>query len=89
MSVGARRRDVLFQFLLEAALLGLAGGVLGIVMGYLSAAALTGFLGWPTEVSPEAVALAFSLAFAVGVTFGYYPAHRASRLDPIDALRYE
>ena len=89
LSVGARRRDVLLQFLLEAALLGLLGGVLGIGLGYASAAILTGFLGWPTQITAQAVALAFSLAFVVAVSFGYYPAFRASRLDPIDALRYE
>ena len=89
MSVGARRRDVLSQFLLEAILLSLAGGFLGIGLGFTSAGALTQFLGWPTYISAQAVALAFGLAFAVGVVFGYYPAMRAARLDPIDALRYE
>jgi ABC-type antimicrobial peptide transport system permease subunit len=89
LSVGARTRDVLFQFLLEAVALSLAGGALGILFGFASASAVTKILEWPTSVSPSAVALAFGLAFAVGVVFGYYPAHRASRLDPIDALRYE
>ena len=89
MSVGARRRDVLSQFLLEAILLSLAGGLAGIGLGFASAGAVTQFLGWPTYISAQAVALAFGLAFAVGVVFGYYPAMRAARLDPIDALRYE
>lgn len=89
MSVGAKRRDVLTQFLLEAVLLSLLGGLAGILAGFGSAWALTRFLGWPTYVSAQAVLLAFGLAFAVGVAFGYYPALRASRLDPIDALRYE
>ncbi len=89
LSVGARTRDVLFQFLLEAVALSLAGGALGILLGFGSAHAVTAVLAWPTRVSPSAVSLAFGLAFAVGVVFGYYPAHRASRLDPIDALRFE
>jgi ABC-type antimicrobial peptide transport system permease subunit len=89
LSVGARTRDVLFQFLLEAVALSLAGGALGILFGLGSAYAVTEILEWPTHVSANAVALAFGLAFAVGVVFGYYPAHRASRLDPIDALRFE
>jgi ABC-type antimicrobial peptide transport system permease subunit len=89
LSVGARTRDVLFQFLLEAVALSLAGGALGILFGFASAYAVTEILEWPTSVSPGAVALAFGLAFAVGVVFGYYPAYRASRLDPIDALRFE
>ncbi len=89
LSVGARTRDVLFQFLLEAVALSLAGGALGILFGFASAHAVTQILEWPTSVSPGAVGLAFGLAFTVGVVFGYYPAHRASRLDPIDALRFE
>jgi ABC-type antimicrobial peptide transport system permease subunit len=89
LSVGARTRDVLLQFLLEAVALSLAGGVLGILFGFTSAYAVTALLEWPTRVSSGGVALAFGLAFAVGVVFGYYPAHRASKLDPIDALRFE
>ncbi len=89
LSVGAKTRDVLFQFLLEAVALSLAGGALGILLGFASAYAVTAILEWPTSVSSSAVALAFGLAFAVGVGFGYYPALRASRLDPIDALRFE
>jgi ABC-type antimicrobial peptide transport system permease subunit len=89
LSVGAKTRDVLFQFLLEAAALGLAGGAIGILFGFVVASVVTALLGWPTHVSAGATALAFGLAFAVGVIFGYYPARRASRLDPIDALRFE
>jgi ABC-type antimicrobial peptide transport system permease subunit len=89
LSVGARTRDVLLQFLLEAVSLSLAGGALGILFGFASAYAVTELLEWPTRVSASAVGLAFGLAFAVGVIFGYYPAYRASRLDPIDALRFE
>jgi putative ABC transport system permease protein len=89
MSVGAKTRDVLLQFLLEAVALSVAGGILGVLLGFVSATILTAVLEWPTSVSGSAVALAFALALAVGVVFGYYPAYRASRLDPIDALRYE
>ena len=88
-SVGARQRDVLLQFLVEAVTLGLMGGVVGIVLGFIAAAAVTQLLEWPTRVSPSAVALAFGIAGAVAVFFGFYPARRASRLDPITALRYE
>jgi ABC-type antimicrobial peptide transport system permease subunit len=88
-SVGARQRDVLLQFLVEAVTLGLLGGVIGILLGFVASAAVTQLLEWPTRISPSAVALAFGIAGAVGVFFGYYPARRASRLDPINALRYE
>src|SRR3990172_6816209 len=73
LSVAARTRDFLFQFLLEAVTLSLAGGALGILFGFVSAHAVTEILEWPTRVSANAVALAFGLAFAVGVVFGYYP----------------
>lgn len=89
VSVGARRRDILYQFLMEAVALGLFGGIFGIVLGFVSARILTAILGWPTFVSASAVAVAFGLSFLVGVVFGYYPAERAAKLDPIDALRYE
>jgi putative ABC transport system permease protein len=89
LAVGARRRDVLWQFLLEAFALSLAGGALGVVAGIGSARALTALLEWPTRVSPDAVLLAVAIAAIVGIAFGYYPARRASRLDPIVALRRE
>jgi ABC-type antimicrobial peptide transport system permease subunit len=88
-SVGARKRDVLLQFLVEAVTLGLMGGAIGIVLGFIASAIVTQFLEWPTRVSPQAVALAFGIAGAVAVFFGFYPARRASQLDPINALRYE
>ena len=88
-AVGARRRDVLLQFLVEAVALSCCGGVAGIVCGFAAAAVVTRVLEWPASVSPSAVALAFGIAAAVGVFFGFYPARRASQLDPIDALRYE
>jgi putative ABC transport system permease protein len=88
-AVGARRRDVLLQFLVEAVTLSCCGGLVGIVFGFVAAAVVTRVLEWPAAVSPSAVALAFGIAAAVGVFFGFYPARRASRLDPIDALRFE
>jgi putative ABC transport system permease protein len=89
MAVGARGRDILGQFLIEAVTLSLIGGVIGIVAGVGGAEALSYFAEWRTLVAPQAIALAFGFAAAVGVFFGFYPARKAARLDPIEALRYE
>jgi putative ABC transport system permease protein len=89
MAVGAKGRDVLLQFLVEAATISLIGGVLGIALGFGLSRAFTGLLGWPTTFAPEAVALAFGFSAFVGIFFGFYPARRAASLDPIEALRYE
>jgi putative ABC transport system permease protein len=89
MAVGARTREVLLQFLSESVALSVAGGVLGIGLGLAASRLLTGALGWPTQVTASAIALAFGFAAAVGVFFGFYPARRASLLDPIEALRHE
>ena len=89
LAVGARRRDVMVQFLVEAMVMSLIGGVLGVAIGLAAARGLTAVLDWPTEVSPATVAAAFAIAALVGIVFGYYPARRASRLDPIESLRYE
>ncbi len=88
-AVGARARDVLMQFLVEAMLLGAAGGLCGIALGFLASFAITNLMQWPAEVSFANVALSFGVAAAVGVFFGFYPAQRASRLNPIEALRFE
>jgi ABC-type antimicrobial peptide transport system permease subunit len=88
-AVGARSRDVLVQFLAEAMTLGLVGGVLGIIVGFTASLLITYSLEWQTTVSPSAVALAFGIAAATGVFFGFYPARRAAKLNPIDALRFE
>jgi len=90
MSVGARGRDILLQFLVESVMLCGAGGALGILLGELASwLAVTKLMGWPAGFSPLAVAVAFGVSAAVGITFGFYPAWKASRLDPIEALRYE
>jgi ABC-type antimicrobial peptide transport system permease subunit len=89
MAVGARARDILTQFLIEALLLCLIGGAAGIVLGHFASWMVTRFLAWPTIVSPSAILAALGVCVAVGLIFGYYPAWKASRLDPIEALRYE
>jgi ABC-type antimicrobial peptide transport system permease subunit len=89
MAVGARARDILRQFLIEAVVLCLAGGVVGILLGRGISTAITAFLRWPTVPSLPAIVASVAVALTVGVVFGYYPAWKASRLDPIEALRYE
>ena len=89
MAVGARRRDILLQFLVEAMVLAGAGGLIGILAGAGLAYGLAGTYGWPVQVSPGSVAISLGFATAVGVFFGFYPAWRASRLSPIESLRRE
>jgi ABC-type antimicrobial peptide transport system permease subunit len=89
MAVGARGGDILSQFLLEAVILCLAGGVAGIAVGRGASIAVTALLDWPTLPSLAAIVAAVGVSAVVGVVFGFYPAWRASRLDPIEALRYE
>jgi putative ABC transport system permease protein len=88
-AVGARRQDILTQFLIEAVTVSLMGGFIGIVLGVVSAWAIGYFAGWLAPIQARAVIPAFLFAGAVGVFFGFYPARKASRLSPIDALRYE
>ena len=88
-AIGAKRMDILMQFLVEAAFLSLAGGALGVGLGTVAASLISSLARWPTMIEPSAVALAFGFASLVGLFFGFYPARRASRLDPIEALRYE
>jgi putative ABC transport system permease protein len=89
MAIGARSRDVLLQFLVEAVVLSLFGGGIGIAMGFALAQGVTLWQGWPTAVSPNAVVVAFAFAAMTGIFFGFYPARKAAALDPIDALRFE
>jgi len=89
MAIGARGKDVLLQFLVEAIVLSMIGGMIGIGMGFGLSAAVQRFMQWPADVSPDAIALAFGFAALTGVFFGFYPARKAASLDPIEALRFE
>ncbi len=89
MAVGARPRDILVQFLIESLTLSIAGGLIGILIGVLGAQALTARFGWQILIRPDIIMLSVGFSALVGVGFGIYPARKASRLDPIDALRYE
>ena len=89
MAVGAKRAHILIQFLIEAMTLSVVGGCIGILLGVLSARLTTVIAGWPTIISGDTVATAFGFSIAVGLFFGLYPANKAARLNPIDALRYE
>ena len=89
LAIGARERDIRIQFLIEAVVLGLFGAVLGIVLGYAASEVITSVLGWRTIISTNAVAAAVAFAVGAGLVFGYFPASRAARLTPIDALRDE
>jgi putative ABC transport system permease protein len=88
-ALGARRRDIMLQFLVEALALCLIGGLIGIALGTGAAMALSRWMQWNTLISGEAVAVAFGFSAVVGLFFGIWPARRAARLDPIEALRYE
>jgi len=89
MAVGAREKDILLQFLIEAVVLALTGGVIGILTGIGGSKLISYFAGWSTVVLPGAIVMAFGFSAAVGIFFGFYPARKASRMDPIEALRYE
>jgi putative ABC transport system permease protein len=89
MAVGARRRDILVQFLVEAVTLSLIGGLIGIALGMGASVAIARLADWPVLIQPSSLVIAFVFAGAVGIFFGFYPARKAAQLDPIDALRYE
>ena len=89
MAVGARTRDILGQFLVEAVTLSLIGGLIGVGLGMGTSLAIAEFAGWRIVIAPEAVGLAVAFAFVIGVFFGFYPARKAARLNPVEALRFE
>jgi putative ABC transport system permease protein len=89
MAVGARGRDILLQFLAESIVLSGLAGLVGMVAGIVASHAISSAKSWPVSISPDAVALSVLCACGVGIVFGLYPALRASRLNPIEALRYE
>jgi putative ABC transport system permease protein len=89
MAIGARRRDILRQFLIEAVTLSLIGGCIGVALGVGASIAIAQLGDWPTSISIGSIVLAFGFSAAIGVFFGFYPARKAARLDPIEALRYE
>jgi putative ABC transport system permease protein len=88
-ATGARRGDIVRQFLLESILISVCGGVVGIAFGYFLSWLIAASAGWKTIVTPSSIVIAFGVSAAVGVVFGIYPARKASRIDPIEALRYE
>jgi putative ABC transport system permease protein len=89
MAVGAKRQDILTQFLLEAVVLSTLGGLFGVVVGVVGSQLVSVIAEWPTIVPIEAILLAVAFSGAVGIFFGFYPARKAAHLDPIQALRYE
>lgn len=89
LAVGGRGSDVMWQFLAEAILLSLTGGALGIAFGLWASKLITELSDFPTLVSPTSIVIAFSVSAAIGIVFGFFPALKAARLDPIEALRYE
>ncbi|HXW08466.1 MAG TPA: ABC transporter permease [Vicinamibacterales bacterium] len=89
MAIGARGRDVLLQFLVEAVVISLFGGLIGIGLGFALSIGIERFAQWPTSIPADWIAVAFGVAAATGVFFGFYPARKASGLDPIEALRFE
>jgi putative ABC transport system permease protein len=89
MSIGARGIDILLQFLVEAILISVTGGIIGVALGISASQLVNMFLKWPILISNSSILLSFLVCAVTGVFFGYYPAQKASRLDPIEALRYE
>jgi putative ABC transport system permease protein len=89
MAIGARTKDILWQFLIEAVLLTMLGGIIGIILGAAGATVVSRILDWPTLISVQSITIAFFFSGAVGIFFGFYPARKAAGLNPIDALRYE
>lgn len=89
MAVGAREHDVLMQFLTEAVLISITGGVIGVILGLGATMLVSKILSWPTSVTLYSIVISFSVCVATGIFFGWYPSRKASALDPITAIRYE
>ncbi len=89
MAIGARGLDILIQFLIEAILISITGGLIGVIIGISATKAVSYFINWPTLISMSSIYISFLVCFVTGVFFGYYPALKASKLDPIEALRFE
>ena len=89
MAIGAKGRDVLFQFVIESILISVVGGIIGIILGILASEMVATFGGWPVVITPLSIILSFGFSSAIGLFFGWYPARKAADLNPIDALRYE
>ncbi len=89
MSIGAKGRHILWQFLIEAVIISVVGGIIGVLLGIGAAAAIKYIAGWPVFVQPYSVILSFAVCTVTGIFFGWYPAKKASNLDPIEAIRYE
>ena len=88
-SLGACERDVLEQFLIECVSLSMTGGLIGVLLGLILSRSITSYANWPTIVSPAIIILAFGVSVMTGIVFGIYPATKAAKLDPVEALRYE
>ena len=89
LAIGASENRVLLQFLVEAVVLSAAGGLIGIALGLGGSVALASAMGWPFVLTPFWIVVAFGISMAIGVVFGFYPARKAARMNPIDALRFE
>ena len=89
MSIGATGKDIMTQFLIEAIIISVTGGILGVVMGAIATWMIKLFAHWPVQIDPSSVILSFVVCTAIGIIFGFYPAAKASNLDPIEAIRYE
>ena len=89
MAVGGRGLDILVQFLIESILISFTGGVIGVALGLGSTFFVSDYMKWPTLVTPESIILSFAVCVVTGVFFGWYPARKAAKLDPIVALRFE
>ena len=89
MSVGARGIDILTQFLIEAILLSITGGIIGVLLGVGASMSIASLAHWPTSIQPWTIVMSFAVCTLTGIFFGWYPAKKAARLDPIEALRYE